>query len=196
MSTSSNKIITIPNIISVFRLLLIAPIFITFLNGHYLASLILIVVSGVSDVVDGIIARKFGMVSEVGKILDPIVDKLTQISIIALLSSKQLWLLVPCVILIIKELTSGFIGLWIVRRIGHMLWADWHGKLSTVFLYVMMGAHMLMLVITGEINLTISYITIAVSTVLMALSFTLYLVKYIGIIKQIKDGKIEKKEAS
>ena len=189
MSSDKSKVFTVPNIITVFRLILIAPIFITFLGGHYLASLIIVVVSGVSDVIDGIIARKFNMVSEVGKILDPIVDKLTQISVVALISTKQLWLLVPCILLVIKEFTSGLVGLYVVKRIGHMLWADWHGKLSTVFLYVMMGAHMLMLVITGEIYLPISYATIAISTVLITFSYAMYTVRYIQIINKIKNGE-------
>ena len=191
MRTDKKRVITIPNLMSVFRLVLIVPICITFLSGKYLVALILIVVSGVSDVLDGIIARKFNMVSELGKILDPTVDKLTQLSIIALLSTKQLFLLIPCVLLAIKELVSGIIGLYVVKRVGHMLYSEWHGKLSTVFLYCMMGAHMLMLVITGEIFMPISYATVAVSSVLIALSFILYLVRYKKIIRKIRQGEIE-----
>ena len=194
MSPSNKKVFTVPNIISVCRVILIAPIFITFFNEKYLFSLLIIVVSGVSDVVDGIIARKFNMVSELGKILDPIVDKLTQISIVAMLASKQIWLIVPCAILVIKEVVSGIIGIRVVKKMGHMLTAEWHGKLSTVFLYVMMGAHMLMLVITGEIFLPISFPMIIISSVLIFSSFILYLLRYKRYIKQIKSEETKEKD--
>lgn len=189
MKDYSKKIITIPNILSVFRLALIVPMFIAFFKEKYLLSFIIIVISGVSDVIDGIIARKFNMVSDVGKLLDPIADKLTQISIMVLLSTKQILLLIPCAMLVIKELISGFIGIYVVRRIKHMLHAEWHGKLSTVFLYILMGAHMLMLIIRGKIFLPVSYALIAVSTVLIIISFVLYLKRYARLIKEIKSGK-------
>lgn len=192
MKDYSNKIITIPNILSVVRLILIIPIMITFFNKLYLLSLILIVVSGLTDVVDGIIARKFNMVSNLGKVLDPIADKLTQIAIMICLSSVQILLLVPCIILIVKEIISGVFGLYVIKHIKRMLWADWHGKLATVSLYCMMAAHMLMLLIKGEIIPIISYITIGISTVLVLLSFVLYLVRYAKIIKMIKNGESDK----
>lgn len=189
MKDYSHKFWTIPNIITIIRLIIIIPMFLTFFAEHYLATLIIITASGVSDVVDGIIARKFNMISEVGKILDPIADKLTQLSILALLSFKQPLLLIPFGLLAVKELTSGIIGIHVVKRINHMLTSEWHGKLSTVFLYLMMGAHMLMLVITGTICVPATYILISVSSVLIILSFALYLLRYRRLIKDIKNEK-------
>lgn len=194
MKDYSKRVFTIPNIITIFRLALITPMCVLFFTEHYLATLIIIVVSGVSDVIDGIIARKCNMISELGKILDPIADKLTQLTILGLLAFKQILLLVPCVLLIIKELASGFIGLYVVNRLHHMLTAEWHGKLSTVFLYCMLGAHMLMLVITGKVCVPATYILIAVSTALIAFSFIMYLFRYRRLIKEIKGGKEEQKE--
>ena len=191
MKDYSNKVFTIPNILSMFRLALIAPIMITFFNKYYLISLILIVLSGVTDVVDGKIARKFNMVSNLGKILDPIADKLTQIAIMISIASVQIYILIPCIILIIKEIVSGIFGIYVVKHIKRMLWADWHGKLATVSLYVMMAAHMLMLIISGNIIPIISYITIGICAVLVSLSFVLYLIRYRKLIRLIKEGKPE-----
>lgn len=191
MKDYTHKVFTIPNIITIIRLILIVPMCVLFFTGHYLATLIIIVVSGVSDVIDGIIARKCGMISELGKILDPIADKLTQLTILVLLTSKQLFLLIPFVLLAGKELASGFIGLYVVNRLHHMLTAEWHGKLSTVFLYCMMGAHMLMLVITGTVCVPATYILIGVSSALIALSFIMYLVRYRRLISEIKNGPPE-----
>ena len=194
MKDHSKQVFTIPNIITIFRLFLIIPMCVTFFSGHYLATLIIIVVSGVSDVIDGTIARKCNMISELGKILDPIADKLTQLTILALLTFKQLFLLIPCVLLAAKELTSGFIGLYVVNRLHHMLTAEWHGKLSTVFLYCMMGAHMLMLVITGKICVPATYVLIGVSSALIAFSFIMYLLRYRRLIKEIKSEKAEEQK--
>lgn len=194
MKDYSNKVFTIPNIITILRLIMIAPMCITFFTGHYLATLIIIVVSGVSDVIDGIIARKYNMISELGKILDPIADKLTQLTILALLIFKQVFILIPCAMLAIKELASGIIGIYVVNRLHHMLLSEWHGKLSTVFLYCMMGAHMLMLVITGGICVPATYFLIGISTALIAFSFVMYLLRYRRLIKEIKSGEEKQKE--
>ena len=191
MEKYNKKIITIPNIITVFRLLLLIPLFITFFYEKYLLSLVIIVISGVSDVVDGRIARKFNMVSEFGKIMDPIADKLTQIALMLLISFRQIYLLIPCAALVVKEVVSGIIGIYVVSKLKHMLFADWHGKLSTVFLYVMVGAHMLMLVIWGKIILPVSYVMIVISTFLILMSFVLYLIRYTGYIRQIKANEAE-----
>lgn len=189
METYNKKIITIPNMITVFRLLLLIPLFITFFKKRYILSLIIIVISGVSDVVDGKIARKFNMVSEFGKIMDPIADKLTQIAIMLLLSFRQVYLLIPCGVLVVKEIVSGIIGIYVVSKIKHMLFAEWHGKLATSFLYVMMGAHMLMLIVWGEVILPVSLVMIVVSTALILMSFALYLLRYARYIKKIKSEK-------
>ena len=72
---SKNAILTIPNLISLFRILLI-PLIIWLYCGkkQYAATIAVVAISGVSDIIDGKIARKFNMVSDVGKVLDPIAD--------------------------------------------------------------------------------------------------------------------------
>jgi cardiolipin synthase len=76
VTTVSDRIVTIPNALSFFRLLLI-PVFLVFLLTHeYLTALITLVVSSVTDFVDGFVARKFNQVSRVGQLLDPAADRL------------------------------------------------------------------------------------------------------------------------
>lgn len=76
MTTVSSRIVTIPNALSLFRLLLI-PVFLVFLLTHeYLSALITLVVSSATDFVDGFIARRFNQVSRVGQLLDPAADRL------------------------------------------------------------------------------------------------------------------------
>ena len=73
----THRILTIPNILSVMRIVMIPFIVLSYCDGKIYLSAILIVLSGITDVVDGFIARHFHMESAVGKALDPIADKLT-----------------------------------------------------------------------------------------------------------------------
>ena len=79
---SSRKILTIPNLLSAFRLVLAGVFAAVYLHAKtrqdYHIAVGILVLSGVTDCADGKIARHFHMISELGKILDPIADKLTQ----------------------------------------------------------------------------------------------------------------------
>ena len=76
---------TIPNLLSLIRILLIPVFAVMFYNGEYGWAVLTLVVSGISDFLDGKIARRFNQVSALGKILDPVADKLTQITLAVLL---------------------------------------------------------------------------------------------------------------
>ena len=81
------------------------------------------------------------MGSDLGKALDPIADKLTQIVMLACLLTRFGNLLFPCVLLIVKEIVTGCMGIAVIRRTGKVLAAEWHGKLTTFLLYTLMIAH-------------------------------------------------------
>ena len=73
--------LTIPNLLSVIRIALIPVFAVLFYDGNYLWAVIVLAISGSTDFFDGKIARKFNQISALGKLLDPIADKLTQITI-------------------------------------------------------------------------------------------------------------------
>ncbi|MBO4251235.1 MAG: CDP-alcohol phosphatidyltransferase family protein [Clostridia bacterium] len=178
-----NKVITVPNILSVIRLCLI-PVIIweyIFLENYFWAA-ITVVISGATDVVDGFIARKFNMVSHVGRILDPAADKLTQIAVIACLCVRFNMMIVPLAILVVKELVNGIIALKMLKTTGKTINSEWHGKLATVFLYLMITVHLFWV----EIPLVVSDTMIGVSIALMTLSFVLYVIKNLNAINQVK----------
>jgi cardiolipin synthase len=75
-STVSTRIVTIPNILSLFRLLLIPVFFVLLLTGHLGWALVLIAVSAITDFVDGYVARHFNQVTRLGQLLDPAADRL------------------------------------------------------------------------------------------------------------------------
>lgn len=76
---------TVPNLLSLIRILLIPVFAVLYWNGHYGWAIITLVISGLSDFFDGKIARKFNQISALGKVLDPVADKLTQITLALLL---------------------------------------------------------------------------------------------------------------
>ena len=107
-----NKIITIPNILSFFRICLIPVlVWLYCFKDDYLLTVIIFILSGITDVVDGFIARRFDMISDFGKAFDPVADKLTQITMLFCLVTRFELLLIPLVILIIKEVLAAIMNM-------------------------------------------------------------------------------------
>lgn len=75
-SAVSTRIVTIPNILSLFRLLLIPVFFVLLILGHFGWALLLIAVSSITDFVDGYVARHFNQITRLGQLLDPAADRL------------------------------------------------------------------------------------------------------------------------
>ena len=165
------KIITIPNILSFFRLCLIPLIvWLYIVKDDSVLTGFMVLFSSCTDVVDGYIARKFNMISDVGKVLDPIADKATQGVVVLLLTTKfpLLWIVVA--LIIIKELFMGITGYMIVKKCDIVLAAEWYGKLSTVIIVI---GIVLLLFWPGMNTLVSNIVMIAV-----ALSIVLALVLY------------------
>ncbi|HHZ06408.1 MAG TPA: CDP-alcohol phosphatidyltransferase family protein [Clostridiales bacterium] len=126
---------TIPNLISILRILVIAPFVVFFLREEYFVAFALIVISGVSDMMDGWIARRFNQVTELGKVLDPIADKLTLVAVIVCVGILIPGIIPLVVILVVKDLLmlcGGFVLL--KQRIAPPA-AKWFGKLATIIFY-------------------------------------------------------------
>ena len=105
---AENRIITIPNLLSAFRLVLI-PVFIwTYcVRKEYLTTAGLLFLSGLTDLADGYIARRFHMVSNLGKMLDPVADKLTQAAMLVCLVTRFPMIVFPLALLSVKEASVG-----------------------------------------------------------------------------------------
>ena len=134
-----NQILTIPNLLSLVRLLLI-PLIVWLYVGqnHYLAAAAVIVLSGLTDIADGIIARKFHMVSDFGKILDPVADKVTQGAILLCLGHRFPLIFPLVIVFVLKECIMSVMGIYVIRKVGDVKGANWYGKANTVFLYAVM----------------------------------------------------------
>ncbi len=178
---AENKIFTIPNLLSFFRLCLI-PLFVWLycVKKDYLWTAIILLLSGLTDMADGFIARKFHMVSALGKVLDPIADKLTQGAMLLCLFTRFPFMLVPAVFLIVKELFDGIMGLLVIRKTKEVFGADWHGKAATSLLYVMMLIHL----IWYDIPAGLSNVLICLCLAVMMLSMVLYGIQDIKILRE------------
>lgn len=166
-----NRIITIPNILSAFRLALI-PFFVwTYcVKEAYLLTAGLLFLSGLTDMADGFIARHFHMVSNLGKMLDPVADKLTQAAMLVCLVTRFPMMWFPLALLAVKEITVGITSLLVIRKFGVVEGAVWHGKVTTTLLYGMMLIHLLWYHIPN----TVSNVLIALCFAMMLLSWVLY----------------------
>ncbi len=176
-SSGKSRIFTIPNVLSMVRILLIPGIvWLYAVRGDTVGALILVALSALTDVVDGRIARRFNMVSDLGKALDPIADKLTQGALAVCLALRYplLWVLVAW--LAVKEVTTGILGLMLVKKEKPVHSAKWHGKVSTILLY---GSMMLMLLVP-TLPTWVANTLILVCMAVMTVSFVLYLRDYIG----------------
>ncbi len=174
------KILTIPNILSLFRLCLIPVIVWLYkYRQDYLWTLLILILSGLTDIVDGIIARKCNMISDFGKAFDPVADKLTQIAMLYCLVSRFPYMAVPLVLLVIKEVFTGITALISIKRTSTVKGAVWHGKLTTVALYSMMAIHLLWY----NMPKTISLILVGICIGIMFMSFILYAIQNIKAIK-------------
>ncbi len=174
---------TIPNVISMLRIALIPFILWCYCGlQNYVAAMVLIVVSGISDVVDGKIARKFNMVSNFGKFLDPVADKMTQGTLIICLISRYKWMTALIVFFILKEAIMFLAGYIVFKNTDSVNSAKWHGKLSTVVLYSVM----LVLLLFAKIPEVYANVLIFICASVMAMSLWMYLDFYYKLVKEKK----------
>lgn len=181
-----NKIITIPNFLSLFRIFLL-PVIVWFyvVKGRYSIAGSVLILSGITDIVDGFIARRFHMVSNLGKILDPIADKLTQAIVLICLMTRFPWMLLPLVLMACKELCMAVTGSLVIRKTGQVPGAVWHGKIATILLYAMLLLHIFL----PNISSMWSIGSIVICTGMIGLSFSLYMNRNYKLLNQERKFK-------
>lgn len=195
--------LTVPNLISVIRILLIPVFAYLFYKGEYTWAVLVLALSGISDFLDGTIARKFNQISDLGKVLDPVADKLTQITIAVMLfrefrkpESGHAMNIFAWVFLffLIKELImilGGLLMLLMGLRPGA---AEIYGKVATLLFYVVMAVIMAFGPNFGAFtNLGVKPMPdslIMVLVVIAALSTLVALLSYVpGFFKELKEKK-------
>lgn len=136
----NRKILTIPNLLSLLRMIMIPQLMWLYLRKQdYVRTVILLALSGATDVLDGIIARKFDMISDFGKAFDPVADKLTQMAMLYCVGTTFPEIRFLLILLVVKEVLSGIMSLVSIRKTGQVQGAQWHGKVVTVLLYTLIA---------------------------------------------------------
>ncbi len=140
----------VPNILTVIRFILIPPIVITITYEQFVLSLILLILSGITDVLDGAIARRFNLVTNFGKLIDPLADKATQTAILVTLAIKGIipfWILA---IVIVKEFAM-IAGASFLYGKELVVSSKWYGKLTTVLFYIAIASSLTIRYINAHI---------------------------------------------
>ena len=198
--------LTIPNLLSVIRIALIPVFAVLFNNGDYLWAVIVLAISGLTDFFDGKIARKFNQISALGKLLDPIADKLSQMTIAVMFyltfsgSSDETvktfsWIFL---VFIIKEAVMVVGGAIMIAFGLKPVAAELPGKLATFAFYTIMCIVMAFGPDIGILRealftlpATVMLILVGISVILTVIAFLSYMP---GVFRQVKEKKNSKQK--
>ncbi len=125
----------IPNILSLIRLAMVPLFVVLYMKGYIVFAITVFILAGVTDVVDGYIARKYNYISDLGKILDPLADKFMQLSAFVCLyiaGSIPLWM--P-VIYFVKEALTALGAMFVFRKKHFVVKSNVFGKAATVLVF-------------------------------------------------------------
>lgn len=179
---------TIPNLLSLLRILLLPLFVVLYLHDQIYWACAVLVLSGVTDALDGVIARKFNQITDLGKLLDPVADKLTQVTVVICLATRYPELIGLVVICLVKELGQAIGALFLLHRGDEVRGARWFGKVSTFVFY---GA-MALIVLIEDMPTPLFIGLIVLVSVLMLVAFVGYMKTFIGVRKTLPPK--EKKE--
>jgi len=185
------KLKNIPNILSTFRLVLVFAFTVVYYflrkDGQPLYwALAIFVLAGVTDVVDGYLARKYNWISDLGKILDPLADKMMQCAaLICLLISDliPIWFALP---FILKEVLMLIGGLFIMKERNVIVVSNIAGKIAALFFYVVIG---LVMLLGNILDSSTRNILCGISLGLTVMALFVYFFTYFSKTKEEKEQK-------
>ena len=130
------KFINVPNFLSCLRILLLIPLVIANNCENYVLAIVIFVIMGISDFLDGYIARRFDMVTSLGKILDPIADKMLIVTVMFCIGIKFNKMMPFAYILLFKESLMLIAGAILLKKKKVLQSSKWYGKLATFLFFV------------------------------------------------------------
>lgn len=191
MKVTKKEAFNIPNVLCYLRILLVPVFSYFFLTAseqekyrYYIAALI-ILISGLTDFLDGFIARKFNMITELGKAIDPIADKLTQFTLAVCLAIKFPYVLGLVGIVFVKEVCMGIFCLILLRKNKKLDGAKWFGKVATFVYYVAM----FLIIAIPSLSKTAIVVLVTISAIFMVLAFAMYIPVFYKLGKDKTSGK-------
>lgn len=186
--------LNIPNILSLARIIIIVPFVLYFLNDDYLASAFVLIVSGFSDMFDGMIARSLGQITPLGKVLDPLADKLTLTAVIICMGIKFPEIVPFVVILILKDLSMLIAGSFLIKKGVEPPAARWYGKVATVFFYVSVIIIVALKAIWGVNRPIVSISLLSVTSAFMLFALFKYFIIFLKLINDISGSNQKEKD--
>lgn len=177
-----NKNINIPNTLTILRFLLIIPFVLYFIRDKVIQAAIILAVSGLTDMLDGMIARRFHQFTELGQMLDPLADKLTQAAVAVCLAVKQPVLIPLLAIFVVKEALMVSAGIFLIKRDKKPGGSEWYGKTATVLFYISFTIIVALKGIWGIENLAVTVVLLSIVAAFMIFAFVKYAKKFFIIV--------------
>lgn len=178
----------VPNILTVVRFILIPAIIISILNEQYITAFVILTLSGLTDVLDGYIARKYNFITNFGKLIDPLADKATQVAILTTLAFKEIIPMWIIIVIFVKELVL-IAGASFLYGKELVVSSKWFGKLATVLFYIAIVSSLFI----RYFNFTIAFDMILYYLALLMTIFSLimYIITFFknGYLKNLKEQK-------
>ncbi len=172
----------LPNMLSLLRLCMVPLFVISYFSkveGSDIAALVIFILAAITDVLDGMIARKFNKISNLGKVLDPLGDKLMALSALACITIDRVIPLWAVIVLLCKEMLMGAGGLYVYRKKAFMPPSNYFGKTSTVVFFIACVILLLFKNLVQPWPTVIISVAIAVTVV----AFVNYLIVFIKLIR-------------
>lgn len=187
-----NEIFTVPNILVYIRIILI-PIFVWLYTGatspdEYYPAFAVMVAGFITDFLDGKIARHFNCVTDLGKTIDPIADKLYQFAVALCLMVKYPLMLSVAAILFVKEISMGVMGLVLINKGGQVFGSKWYGKVSTFIIDVVMAFLLILPILSLNVNSFIISILIYTCDIVLLFAAIMYTRLFAGKIKALEQN--------
>ena len=183
--------LTIPNLLSFLRLVIV-PFFVYYYwTQAYGVAFVLLILSALSDVLDGVIARAFHMTSPLGKVLDPVADKVTQAVVVVCLCVTE-WILIPLAVLVCVREALMLIGsLVLLKKKKRPSEARWWGKLSTVLFYAVLLAALLKQIFPAYVPELLLIVLSIFSLTALIFAFVNYITIFLNIKNEPEEDETE-----
>lgn len=192
-SFKASDLVTVPNLITYLRFILIVPFAYFFLEEQYIYSAICIGLSGLSDCFDGLVARKLNQVTSLGKILDPIADKITLLVVVLCMVILVPVVLPVLIVLLLKDVLMLLGGTDLINKGITPPAAKWYGKVGTVVFYISVCIIVFLKAIFNYENFALDLTLLSVTALTMIFALYQYGKIYFQLIKEYNE-KISSEE--
>lgn len=180
---SRNKNLNIPNTLTAIRLVLVVPFIVYFMNEQYLKVVVVLGISGLTDVLDGMIARRLHQFTELGQMLDPLADKLTQVAMAVCLALKQPILVPLLAIFVLKEILMLSAAIFLISKNKKKpSGSEWYGKTATTLFYISFAIIVALKAVWNFESFPLSVFLLSATAAFMIYAFVKYAQTYFSIL--------------